>query len=364
MRVASFVTSHGFGHAGRASAVLDALHRQRPGLTADIYTAVPDGFLRSSLAASYRRVEIASDRGMQQAGPFRSDPAATARAVAEFLDRIEHAATELGRELRRAGCAVVLCDIDPLGILAAAAAGVPSVLVENFRWDWIYRTIPGAQASLRASGERIGEIYRRADLHLQVAPACDRVEGAVQVALPIARAARSSREQVRRDLGVDPAARVVLVTTGGIRGSHDELEHLRAHPDVTFIVTGAAHGGRDRNVVRLAYERPLYLPDLLRASDAVVAKIGYSTVAEAWRESVPLMGVRRDDWPESPVVARWVAENCAGFMVDESTFTSGAWIDRVDELLRVPRRAPHQRAGQDEVADRILVLLGSRQPQV
>ena len=31
-----------------------------------------------------------------------------------------------------------MCDISPLGLMVAERAGLPSVLVENFTWDWLY----------------------------------------------------------------------------------------------------------------------------------------------------------------------------------------------------------------------------------
>ena len=89
MRVAAFITSHGFGHAGRACAVLNA---RRPTLAAEVFTAVTDGFLRTSLAMPYRRILELTDVGMIQRGPFHADLASTAQAVTAFLDGLEGAA--------------------------------------------------------------------------------------------------------------------------------------------------------------------------------------------------------------------------------------------------------------------------------
>ncbi|MFX6019324.1 hypothetical protein ABTF08_20820, partial [Acinetobacter baumannii] len=45
----------------------------------------------------------------------------------------------LAAQLRACAAEVVLCDISPLGLEAARTAGIPSVLLESFTWDWIYR---------------------------------------------------------------------------------------------------------------------------------------------------------------------------------------------------------------------------------
>jgi hypothetical protein len=357
LHVAAFVTAHGFGHAGRASAVLDALHERRPDLSVDVFSAVQGAFLDASLRAPHRRIPLASDVGLVQSGPFHTDLDASAAALGARLAGLDEAAEKVAGQLRASRAALVLCDIDALGIVAAARAGVPSVLIENFRWDWIYHALPGAPPGLLDAARRLGEIYPRADLHVQVAPACDRFDGAVQVELPVARAPRASREEARTRLGLAPDERVVLVTMGGVPGPETPLDRLRPRRDVTFLMTGAARTERVGNVLRLAHEEPLYLPDLVRASDAVVAKLGYSTLAETWRQGRPLLRVPRSGWPESPPLSAWADAHTPGFEMDESAFSAGAWLDCLDELLAVSGGPEHTRAGQDEIAEGLLPLL-------
>jgi hypothetical protein len=354
VHVAAFVTSHGFGHAGRASALLEALHARRPDLRVELFTDVADSFLRSSLALPYTLVRTGSDHGMVQRGPFHADLDATAEVVEKLVDGLPAAADEIGARLRRSGCTLVLCDIDPLGIVAAERAGVPSVLVENFRWDWIYAGLPEAPASLRTSAARLGRLYGRADLHLQVEPLCDPVERGVRIERPIARGARRSRDEVRTTLGLGPSERVVLVTTGGVPAEPGSLERCFSRADVTFLITGAARTERRRNVVLFAQDEPIYLPDLVRAADGVVAKLGYSTLAETWREGRPLLRVPRSAWPEGPVLSRWADAHMPGFEVPEAAFLQGEWLERIDELLAQPAGAPQPRAGQDDAAEAIL----------
>ena len=358
MRVAAFITSHGFGHAGRACAVLNALHARRPTLAAEVFTAVPDGFLRTSLAMPYQRILKLTDVGMIQRGPFHADLESTAQAVTAFLDGLERAAEAAAARLGEARCGAVLSDISPLGILAAVHAGIPAVLIENFRWDWIYTSLEDAPQELRATGERLAEIYHRADLHLQAPPVCEATAGAIQLTLPVARAARSSRAEARRALGAEGEAPLVLVTTGGVSGEQSFVDALGRRPDLLFLVTGADRSGRVGNVIHFEMVEPLYLPDLIRASDAVVAKLGYSTLAEVWREGRPLLRVPRAQWPEGAVLSAWAAEHLPGIEVDEATFQTGDWVARLDELLALPLRPAHLRAGQDEAAERILPLLG------
>jgi hypothetical protein len=338
--------------------VLDALHARVPELTADVFTRVESAFLDSSLRAPHRKVELASDVGTVLRSPFESDLDATARAVRAWLDGVEEAAERVAAQLGASRAALALCDIDALGILAAARAGIPSVLVENFRWDWLYRALPQAPRALHDAADRLATIYRQATLHLQVPPACDHVERAAQIALPVAREARIQRDEARARLGLAPAERVVLVTLGGAPGEQTPLDPLRSRPDVTFLVTGSDRTERVQNAVRLARGRPLYLPDLVRASDAVVGKLGYSTLAETWRQGRPFLRITRSDWPESAPMSAWAGAHVPGFEIDDVSFRASDWVARVDELLTLPPGPEHARAGQDEVAERILALVG------
>ena len=354
MHIAAFVTPHGFGHAGRMSALLDALHARRPDLTVAIFTTVPEAFLGSSLRAPHRIVSCRADVGMVQRGPFRADLEATATAVTEFLDGLPDAAESAARQLRASGCDVVLCDISPLGLVAAARAGIPSVLIENFRWEWIYSNLPDAPGALRGAAERLAEISASAGLHIQAAPACDRAPGAVRIDRPFARAARARRERARSALGLGPDERVVLITTGGVTDEQRFVGDLVRRPDVTFVVTGGDRSARSGHLVRIAVNAPLYLPDLVRASDAVVAKLGYSTLAEVWREGRPLAWIVRDEWPESPTLSAWATQNVSGFELDHRAFDSGDWLERLDDLLEAPSTPPRSAAGQDDAAALIL----------
>jgi len=54
MRIAYFVTPHGFGHAARAAAVMVALQEIDPTIQFDIFTQVPRWFFQDSLVRNMR----------------------------------------------------------------------------------------------------------------------------------------------------------------------------------------------------------------------------------------------------------------------------------------------------------------------
>ncbi len=356
LRLAVFVSPHGYGHAARACAVGSALARRLEGVELEVFTSVPEWFFAESLDLPFRYHRCDSDVGMVQRTSLREDAAATAARAAPFAAFDGAELDRLAGDLRQARCSAVLCDISPLGVAAAQRAGLPSVLVENFTWDWIYRAYLDEAPLLGAVADRLAAVFATATVRVQAEPVCVPVPGAVRVA-PVARRPRRSRAAVRRLLGADDHRAVVLVSMGGIAWGFSGLDRL-AGIDATFVVPGgAATECRRENLVLLPHRSAFYHPDLVAAADAVVAKLGYSTVAEVAGAGVPLAWVPRPRFPESPVLERYVGARLPSLEIPAAAFESGDWADIVPELLALPRQSPRALAGAAQAAAAVAAVL-------
>jgi hypothetical protein len=355
LRVAAFVSPHGFGHAARASAVLlQALGRGVSGV--DIFTTAPRWFFEESLGDRFRYHEEVVDVGFRQRSALRVDLRATVAALEGFLPFDESRIERLAACVRAVGAHVVLCDISPLGVAVAEAAGLPSVLVENFSWGWLYAAYVDREPRLGAFGDVLDGWSRQAGVHVQARPFCAEAPGAEGVD-PIGRPPRSDRETIRARLGLPPDRRLVVVTMGGFEEDLSFLPRLADVAGVHFLVTGAARTRVADNLHLFDNATPLYMPDVLRAADGVVAKLGYGMVAEVWREGPPFAHVTRPDFPEMPPLERYAARHTSGFLLTDEEFTSGAWIERIPELLALPRM-PHEGGGASRVAEILLEQAG------
>ena len=132
MRIAYFVTPHGFGHAARAAAVMVALQEIDPTIQFDIFTQVLHWFFQDSLVWDVHYYDVCTDIGVIQTTSLQEDLLVTARCLDSFFPCDAVLVTTLAALLRSAACALVLCDIAPLGLVTARTAGVPAVLIENF----------------------------------------------------------------------------------------------------------------------------------------------------------------------------------------------------------------------------------------
>lgn len=71
---------------------------------------------------------------------------------------------------------------------------------------------------------------------------------------------------------------------------------------------------------------------------------------EAASSGLPVLYVRRDDWPEQEFLIEWLAANGVCAEIGRSDLASGAWVDAMGGLLEGPRQSPDLPAGAMEAA--------------
>ncbi len=354
-RIAFFVSPHGYGHAARSSAVMAALHR-KTSAEFELYTTVPRWFFDESIEGLFRYHDVVCDVGFVQASALRYDLDGTVEALNDLLPFEQVVVDDLAARVLDTGCTAVLCDIAPLGIAVAERAGLPSVLIESFSWQWLYEPLHERAPELERFSDELDQWWRKATVHIQTEPLCWRDDAVETLVDPISRAPRLERAPARSQLDIPPDAQVVVITMGGYAEGMPFLERLRAMSDVVFIVTGASETTRDGNLILFSSQEAIFMPNLLRAADALVAKLGYGIIAEAWSEGLPFAFVSRRDFREMPPLEAFVRRELQGFEISPEDFGEGGWIDRVPELLSLPHR-PLMRSGADHVANVVSTLL-------
>ena len=258
------------------------------------------------------------------------------------------------------GCRLVVSDIAPLGIVVAERAGIPSVLVENFTWDWIYQGYSGHNGAFSRHIRYLEEVFQRADYHIQTEPVC-RPSHADLTTHPISRRPRTPAHMTRRSLGLPPGHKVVMLTMGGVPS--DGFQSLETAPDVkgvSFLVPGPYQEIAVRgNLYLIPHNSGYFHPDLIRASDAIIGKVGYSTLAEVYYAGVPFGYVARKEFRESSSLVSFIDGHMEGIPIEEGSLYDGGWLRSVPDLLSLPRveRRGHEE-GAAQAADFICSLPG------
>ncbi|WP_299024723.1 hypothetical protein [uncultured Thermanaerothrix sp.] len=356
LRLAYFISSHGFGHAARAAAVMENLKQKCPGVEFEIFTQVPTWFFEDTLGDGFVYHEYPADVGIVQRTPWDEDLHATFMAHAQRLPFPDEETSALSDQIRRAGCRAVLCDIAPLGIAVAEQAGLPSFLIENFTWDWIFEGYLTEEPRLASLISYYRDWFARASYHIQTDPSCEPRSHDLCVE-PVSRSPKHSRSEIRARLAIPETTPTLLITMGGIEHRYAALAALREYSGVVFVIPGSAsQPTRDGNLVLLPHRSGFYHPDLLFASDAVIGKVGYSTIAEAYHAGIPFGYAIRERFRESAPLAEFIRRHMPSLQIPTTEFMNGTWVKYLDELLALPHRATAETApnGAAQIATFIL----------
>lgn len=357
IRIAYFVTAHGFGHASRASAVMAAVHGRLPSVRFELFTTAPRWVFNHSVAAPFGYHTVRGDVGMAQVSALQENLPETLEDLQNLFPFDPLLVDQVAGTLKSTGCCLAVCDIAPLGIAAAGRAGMASVLVENFTWDWIYQAYLSIEPRLHSYIDYLHDLYSRVDHRIQTEPLCRRVNGTTHVG-PIARLPRSSRSTTRRRLNIADTAKVVMVSMGGVPERFDFLEKISEDLDVYMVIPGAhTYRCRHPKTILLPPHSDFFHPDLIQAADVLIGKAGYSTVAEAYFAGIPFGYVRRPNCTESQVLAKFIDSHMASICICPEDYHSGRWIERLPELLAMPRGNPNMANCADTVAQTILRLI-------
>jgi len=324
----------------------------------EIVTTVPDWFFAESLSAPYTLHPIVCDIGLVQRNALEEDPGKTLALLDCFYPLDQQLLDEAA--FLFADCRLLLCDIAPLGIAAAREAGIVSVLLENFTWDWIYQAYLGQWPGFSPHINYLRQLYEMADYHLQTEPVCE-YRACDLLLAPIARQRRMSSSIIREQLQSAATDDVVLVTMGGVPGVEIDLSRM-ADMEQCFILPGRTREGMvvRGNLRLLSPDSGFYHPDLVAACDVVIGKVGYSTLAEVYQAGVPFGYICRPGFRESAALAAFINREMVSMEISWQGFSENRWLDKIPELASCPRDRAEQQNGASAAADFLCNILNHR----
>ncbi len=355
IKVAYFITPHGFGHASRACAVMNAVNKTLPNVAFEIFTEVPIELFQESLGSFFSYNSLLTDIGLVQKSPFEEDIPQTIEKLNNFLPFSDSLIENVSQKIK--DCNLVICDVCAMGIVVAKKNNIPSILIENFTWDWIYEGYVKKYPEFAPFIKYLKDIYRGADSHIQTEPVCDSVPSSVKT-LPVSRKPRVSVSNIRSSLNIPIGKKMVLITMGGIKTEYNFIQQLTKETDIHFVIPGGYNSIKtDGNVTFLPFHSRFYHPDLINASDGVIGKNGYSTVAEVYASNVPLGYVSREDFRESKQIEKFIEKNMNSFSISMDNFEKCLWMDDLRHVMSKKKRNEKRENGSYKIAELICRLL-------
>jgi L-arabinokinase len=349
--VAFYISGHGFGHAARQIEVINAFARRRPDVGIFLRTPVAGWLLDRTLTAPFELDDRPCDTGVVQIDSLRLDPAATIGQAQEFYTTLEARAAAEAELLRARGVRFVVADAPPLGCAAAAHTGIPSVVVSNFTWDWIYAEYREYLESAPALIPTIQAAYRLADAawRLPMHGGFETLQSITDVPF-VARHATRAPSDTRARLRLPLDRKLVLPSFGGYGVAGIDLSsldidaswHVVRVPDASIYTAG------------LRYE------DLVRAVDVVLTKPGYGIISECIANDTAMVYTSRGRFVEYPLLAREMPRYLRCAYLENGALLAGRWRAAIDAAIgALPPPETPRTDGADVIADMIAARIPS-----
>ena len=355
MNIAYFISSHGFGHASRASAIMEALSFNDPQIHFDIYTGTPEWLFRDAGLKNFTYHPGAVDVGLVQLNPMDHDLPQSVINIRNYLDSIPERSDILAAELKNLKTDIVICDISPLGIITGKKAGLPTYLFENFTWDWLYELYVPQCPDFRELNDRLREIFAQPDFRMQSEPLCDPTPEADILIPPASRKPHHRAAEFRESLGIPDDHHIGLISMGGIPENLDFAVESSIPDNVTLLLPGTFEKTeRYGNKILLPHHSGYYHPDMVHAADFIIGKAGYSTISEVCAAGAAYGFISRDNFRESDVTADFLRKRPNTLEIAQDRFEAFTLDEEIRELLELGKIAPQPVNGSDVAAKFIL----------
>jgi L-arabinokinase len=341
--VAFYISGHGFGHASRQIEIINILGSRRPDLRIVVRTSAPQWLFDRTVRVPCEFQHAECDTGAVQLDSLHLDVAETIRRAAAFHATLDSRAEHEAAILRNAGVALVIADAPPLACAAAAAAGVPAIVISNFTWDWIYEdyreylaAAPRLMPAIKSAYAHAAEAWRL-PMHGGFEPFT------VVRDLPfVARHATHTRAQTRALLGLPQSGRLALSSFGGYGIDGFDPARLDCLDEIGVVLTSrdADHGAARPRVHVLdesrIYDQGLRYEDLVHAVDVVVTKPGYGIITECLANDTALLYTSRGRFREYDVLVAAMPRFLRARYIESNALLAGRWKVPLRTLFEMP----------------------------
>jgi len=369
-----YVSGHGFGHASRTIEVINAVFARRPETRIGVRTSAPRWLFDLTVKGKIAFSTLECDTGVVQVDALTLDEADSIRRAAAFhSDLVTRAASET-RVLRELGAGLIVGDIPPLAFAVSAAAGIPSIGLGNFTWDWIYADYPRVRLAPSLL-PAIRVAYGRASMALRL-PMSAGFESFSNVKdIPfVARHATRTREEVCKLLKLPADKPIALMSFGGYGLPGLDTDVLAKFKKYTVVTATNLPVGRTRKETPLAerkgsfisineeamYDAGVRYEDLVGAAEAVVTKPGYGIISESIANDAAVLYTSRGHFPEYDVLVEDMPKYLRAAFISQEDLFAGKWESPLDKLLAQSRPKNYKKPetnGADVAAEILLKAL-------
>jgi hypothetical protein len=371
------VSGHGFGHASRSIEVINAVLAQRPEVRIGVRTSAPRWLFDLTVKGKVAFSTLECDTGVVQLDALSLDEADSIRRASAFhSDLVTRAASE-ARVLRELGAGLIVGDIPPLAFSVGASAGIPTIALGNFTWDWVYGDYPRVRLAPSLL-PAIRTAYAKATmgLRLPMSGGFETISNVKDIPF-IARHATLTREQVCKILKLPTDRPLVLLSFGGFGLPGLDATAVSKLKKYNVITTSNAPMSRTKKDTpaidkkgtfitineEVMYDARVRYEDLVAASEAVVSKPGYGIISECIANDTALLYTSRGHFPEYDVLVAEMPKYLRSALISHDDLFDGKWESHLDKLLAQPKHKKKPETNGADVAAEIILRTLDKPPK-
>ena len=345
---------------------------RRPETRIGVRTSAPRWLFDLTVKGKVAFSTLECDTGVVQVDALTLDEADSIRRASAFhSDMVTRAASET-RILRELGAGLIIGDIPPLAFAVGASAGISSIAIGNFTWDWVYADYPRVRLAPSLL-PAIRGAYAKASMALRL-PMSAGFESFSNVKdIPfIARHATRTREEVCKLLKLPTEKPLVLASFGGYGLPALDSDVLSKFKKYTVVTTANLPLGRARKETPNAerkgsfislneeamYDAGVRYEDLVGAAEVVVTKPGYGIISECIANDAAILYTSRGHFPEYDVLVEEMPKYARSAFISQDDLFAGKWETHIDKLLAQPKlKKKPETNGADVAAEIVLKAL-------
>src|SRR5688572_21711553 len=373
-----YISGHGVGHATRSIEVINHILAKRPETRVGVRTSAPRWLFDLTVKGKVTFTTLEADTGVVQVDALTLDEADSIRRASSFhSDLVTRAASET-RSLRELGAGLIVGDGPPLASAVGASAGIPSISIGNFTWDWIYADYPRVRLAPSLL-PAIRGAYAKGSMALRL-PMSGGFESFSNVKdIPfIARVASMSREDVCKRLKLPADKPLVLASFGGYGLPGLDTDTISKFKKYTVVTTANVPLSRVRKDTPAVVERKgafisvneeamydagVRYEDLVGAADVVVTKPGYGIISECIANDTAILYTSRGHFPEYDVLVEEMPKYVRSAFITQDDLFAGKWESALDKLRAQAKLKKKPEMNGADVAAEILLKALDKPPK-
>ncbi|MBB6454551.1 uncharacterized protein (TIGR00661 family) [Salirhabdus euzebyi] len=293
-----YISDYGFGHASRSVAIIRELLRHSDKIRVFVCHSYAIDFMKESLV-NEKRVKyrvVSTDIGYKlKHNSLEPDIKGMDIAFDSYMESLDDLVKDEIEFCTNNNVNLILSDIVPFPFKVAKELGVPSIGISNFTWYTAYK-----QLIEKGKLDRFKGYYSLMDYHFSLATSNEFEWGIIEEkGFGFVSRECDDNEVLELKEKLDPTGKKTIVYFGlGMKIFMDQLDVLGLwnSPNCVFIVSSNVEVQR-KNIYKIP-EDYTESQHFIAASDIVITKAGWSTIAEAINSNKPLIVLNRSNMEE------------------------------------------------------------------